>query len=275
MQPGRITTIEAGKTMGGFCGEIYRYRDLFYIFAWRDFKVRYKQTLIGAAWAFLQPLLTMAILTIAFGKLAKLPSGGVPYFILVFVALLPWYFFSSTLVGGSNSIVSNAGMISKIYFPRAILPVSTVLVNLVDFLISFFILFILMLLFYQLPDIRVLWIPFFLALTAITAIGLGLWFAALNVRYRDFRYVVPFVIQMGLYISPVGFDSSIIPEQWRLVYSLNPMVGAIDGFRWALLGRPDSLYMPGFLVSIGVAIVVFVSGTWFFHKSEREFADVI
>jgi lipopolysaccharide transport system permease protein len=220
-------------------------------------------------------LLTMAILTIAFGKLAKLPSGGVPYFILVFVALLPWYFFSSTLVGGSNSIVSNAGMISKIYFPRAILPVSTVLVNLVDFLISFFILFILMLLFYQLPDIRVLWIPFFLALTAITAIGLGLWFAALNVRYRDFRYVVPFVIQMGLYISPVGFDSSIIPEQWRLVYSLNPMVGAIDGFRWALLGRPDSLYMPGFLVSIGVAIVVFVSGTWFFHKSEREFADVI
>lgn len=267
--------IEAGKTEGQYWKDIWRYRELFYFLAWRDILVRYKQTVIGIAWSILRPLLTMIVFTIIFGKLAKLPSEGVPYPILVFAAMLPWQFFASSLSESSNSLIGNANLLSKIYFPRIVMPTSVVIVSLVDFFISFVILGILMIWYQFIPDWRIITLPFFLMLALFASLGFGLWLAALNVKYRDFRYIVPFIVQFGLYISPVGFSSSIVPGKWRLLYSINPMVGVIDGFRWALLGQNIQIYWPGFFLSIILTMLVFLYGIRYFRKTERTFADVI
>jgi lipopolysaccharide transport system permease protein len=267
--------IEAGRSERHYWRDLWSYRELFLFLAWRDILVRYKQAVIGVAWSVLRPLLTMVIFTIVFGKLAKLPSDGVPYPILVVAAMLPWHFFASAVSEGSNSLVQNASIISKVYFPRVIVPLSAVVVSLVDFLISFALLLALMLWYQFTPDWRILFLPAFLILAVAVSIGPILWLAALNVRYRDFRYVVPFLIQLGLFISPVGFSSSIIPEQWRLVYSLNPMVGVIDAFRWSALGGQTPLYVPGMVLSIATTVLLLVSGIWYFRRTERSFADVI
>jgi len=267
--------IEAGKTEGQYWKDIWHYRELFYFLAWRDILVRYKQTVIGIAWSLIRPLLTMVVFTIIFGKLAKLPSGGVPYPILVFAAMLPWQFFSNSLSESSNSLIANSNLLSKIYFPRIIMPTSSVIVSLVDFLISSVILALLMIWYKFIPDWRIVTLPFFLMLALFASLGFGLWIAALNVKYRDFRYIIPFIVQFGLYISPVGFSSSIVPGNWRLLYSINPMVGVIDGFRWALLGQNVQIYWPGFLLSIGLTFLVFLYGLRYFRMTERTFADVI
>lgn len=268
--------IEAGRSERHYWRDLWRYRELFYFLAWRDLLVRYKQTVIGIAWALLRPLLTMLVFTIVFGKLAKLPSeGGAPYPILVFAALLPWQFFSNALSEASNSLIGNANLISKVYFPRLIIPASSVITSFVDFLISGLILVGLMAWYRFLPDWRILTLPLFIALAFAAAMGFGLWLTALNVKYRDFRYVVPFIVQLGLYVSPVGFSSSIVPEKWRLLYSLNPMVGVIDGFRWAILGGKTEIYWPGFLLSVAIVVIALVSGVYYFRKTEKTFADVI
>jgi lipopolysaccharide transport system permease protein len=268
-------TIQAGKLEKTYWQDLWRYRELFYFLAWRDILVRYKQTVIGIVWAVLRPLLTMLVFTLVFGKLAKLPSEGVPYPILVFAALLPWQFFSSAFSDASNSLVSNSGMISKIYFPRIIIPVSTILVSLVDFLITCVLMAMMMAWYGFYPDWRILTLPLFVMIALFAALGAGLWISALNVKYRDFRYIIPFVVQFGLYISPVGFSSQIVPEQWRLLYSINPMVGVIDGFRWAILGGNFDIYWPGFVLSMVLICLMFVSGLYFFRKTERRFADLI
>ena len=267
--------IEAGRTEKQYWKDLWRYRELFYFLAWRDILVRYKQTAIGIAWALIRPFLTMVVFTVVFGQLAKLPDQGVPYPILVFAGMLPWQFFSNALSECSNSLVGNANLISKVYFPRLIVPTSAVIVSFVDFLISGMILLGLMAYYNFLPDWRILTLPFFVLLAFAASMGVGLWLAALTVQYRDFRFVVPFIIQFGLYISPVGFSSSIVPQQWRLLYSINPIVGVIDGFRWAILGGESTLYMPGFLLSVGLVFLLFWSGIWYFRKMERTFADVI
>jgi len=267
--------IEAGHTNGQYWRDIWDYRELFYFLAWRDILVRYKQTAIGIAWAVLRPFLTMIVFTIVFGKLAKLPSQGVPYPLLVFAAMLPWQFFSNSLSECSNSLIDNTNLISKVYFPRLIIPTSSVIVSFVDFFLSGIILLGLMLCYNIWPTWRfIVLLPLtFIAFTA--AMGGGLIISALNVKYRDFRYVVPFIVQFGLYISPVGFTSSIVPGKWRLLYSLNPMVGVIDGFRWAVLGKNISFYFPGFFLSTALVAVLFIFGIRFFRKTERTFADII
>jgi lipopolysaccharide transport system permease protein len=267
--------IEAGRTERHYWKDIWRYRELFYFLAWRDILVRYKQTIIGIVWAIIQPVATMVIFTVVFGKLAKLPSGGAPYPIMVFAAMLPWQFFASSFGMAGNSLLSNANLISKVYCPRLILPTSTVIVCFVDFLISFVILIALMFWFGFFPPVRIIMLPLFILIAFAASMAGGLWIAALNVRYRDFRYIVPFIVQIGLYISPVGFNSSIVPDKWRLLYSLNPMVGVIDGFRWAILGGEYQLYLPGFLLSLGLVALILVSGIVYFRKTEKTFADVI
>ncbi|MFB2877845.1 ABC transporter permease [Floridanema aerugineum] len=267
--------IEAGRTEKQYWKDLWSYRELFYFLAWRDILVRYKQTAIGVAWALIQPFLTMVVFTVVFGQLAKLPSQGVPYPILVFAAMLPWQFFANSLSGCSNSLISNANLISKVYFPRLIIPASAVIVSFVDFMISGMILLALMIWYNFVPSWRIITLPMFMAIAFAAAMGGGLWLAALNVKYRDFRYVVPFIVQFGLYISPVGFSSSIVPKEWRLLYSLNPMVGVIDGFRWAILKGNVQIYWPGFILSLGLVILLFASGIWYFRKTERTFADVI
>lgn len=270
-----LLTIEAGRTEKQYWKDLWRYRELFYFLAWRDILVRYKQTVIGIVWALIRPFLTMVVFTIVFGQLAKLPSEGAPYPILVFAAMLPWQFFANALSECSNSLISNANLISKVYFPRLIVPTSAVIVSFVDFMISGMILLALMAWYNFVPSWRILTLPLFILIAFAAAIGGGLWLSALNVKYRDFRYIVPFIVQFGLYISPVGFSSSIVPERWRLLYSLNPMVGVIDGFRWAILGGEAQLYWPGFTLSVGFVALLFVSGIWYFRKMERSFADVI
>lgn len=267
--------IEAGRSERHYWRDLWRFRELFYFLAWRDLLVRYKQTVIGVAWALLRPLLTMLVFTLVFGKLAKLPSSGVPYPILVFAALLPWQFFSNALSEASNSLIGNANLISKVYFPRLIIPASSIITSFVDFLISGLILVGLMVWYRFVPDWRILTLPFFITLAFAAAMGFGLWLTALNVKYRDFRYVVPFIVQFGLYVSPVGFSSSIVPEKWRLLYSLNPMVGVIDGFRWAILGGESQIYWPGFSLSVTIVATALVSGVYYFRKTEKTFADVI
>lgn len=267
--------IEAGQTERQYWQDIWRYRELFYFLAWRDILVRYKQTAIGLAWALIRPFLTMVVFTVVFGNLAKLPSEGVPYPILVFAAMLPWQFFANALSESSNSLISNANLISKVYFPRLIVPTSTVIVSFVDFMVSGMIMLGLMAWYNFVPDWRILTLPFFILVAFAAAMGVGLWLAALNVEYRDFRYIVPFIVQFGLYISPVGFSSSIVPQKWRLLYSLNPMVSVIDGFRWAILGGESKLYLPGFSLSLGLVALLLVTGIWYFRKMERTFADVI
>lgn len=267
--------IEAGRTERHYWKDIWRYRELFYFLAWRDILVRYKQTVIGLAWALIRPFLTMVVFVFVFSKLAKLPSEGVPYPILVFAALLPWQFFSNAFTEAGNSLISNANMISKVYFPRLVVPTSAVIVSFVDFLISGIILVVLMIWYGFAPDWRILTLPLFIFIAFVAAMGAGLWIAALNVKYRDFRYIIPFVVQFGLYVSPVGFSSTIVPDQWRLLYSINPMVGVIDGFRWAILGVNTPLYWPGFLLSLSLVFIVLGTGIYYFRKTEKSFADII
>jgi lipopolysaccharide transport system permease protein len=267
--------IEAGKTEGLYFQDLWRYRELFYFLAWRDILVRYKQTAIGVAWSLLRPFLTMVVFAVVFGELAKFPSGGVPYPVFVFAAMLPWQFFANALTESSNSVISNANLISKVYFPRVIVPTSAVIVTFVDFLISGLILVGLMGWYRFVPDWRILTLPLFTLVALAAAMAGGLWLAALNVKYRDFRYIVPFITQMGLYVSPVGFTSAIVPAEWRLLYSLNPMVGVIDGFRWAMLGGKTTLFLPGFLIAVGLVTVLLVTSIWYFRRMERTFADTI
>ncbi|UBF27349.1 ABC transporter permease [Kovacikia minuta CCNUW1] len=267
--------IEAGRAERQYWKDLWRYRELLYFLAWRDILVRYKQTAIGIAWALIRPFLTMLVFSVVFGALAKLPSGGVPYPILVYSAMLPWQFFANALSECSNSLIGNANLLSKVYFPRLIVPLSSVIVSFVDFLVAGMVLLGLMAWYNFVPSWRIVTLPLFIAIAFAASMGTGLWLAALNVKYRDFRYIVPFIVQFGTYISPVGFQSNIVPEKWRLLYSLNPMVGVIDGFRWAILGGNFSLYIPGFLLSLALVVLVLLTGIWYFRKVERTFADVI
>lgn len=267
--------IEAGRTELHYWADLWRYRELFYFLAWRDILVRYKQTAIGVIWALLRPFLTMVVFTVVFGKLGKFPSDGAPYAVMVFAAMLPWQFFANSLSEASNSLIGNANLISKVYFPRLIIPSSAVITSFVDFLISGVIMIGLMLWYQFVPGWRILTLPLFIAIAFAAAMGIGLWLTALNVKYRDFRYIVPFIVQIGLYISPVGFSSSVVPEKWRLLYSLNPMVGVIDGFRWAILGGNSTIHWSSFMLSNGLVLFFLVTGIWYFRKTEKTFADVI
>jgi lipopolysaccharide transport system permease protein len=264
--------IEAGRTERNYWRDLWRYRELFYFLAWRDILVRYKQTVIGVAWALVRPLLTMVIFTLVFSRIAKL-QAPVPYPLLVMAGMLPWQFFATALSESSNSLIGNANLISKVYFPRLIIPAGSVITSFVDFLITLGLMAVMMVWYQFVPDWRMLALPLFMALAFAAAMGAGLWLCALNVEYRDFRYIVPFIVQFGLYVSPVGFSSSIVPESWRLLFSLNPMVGVIDGFRWALLRGESPLST--LLSSISITVVLCLSGIWYFRKMEKTFADVI
>lgn len=268
--------LEAGRSERHYWQDIWRYRELFYVLSKRDISVRYKQTAIGIVWSVIRPILTMVVFTIIFGKLAKLPAdGAAPYPVMVYAAMLPWQFFASSLTESSNSLIGNANLISKVYFPRLIIPASTVVTGLIDFLISFAILAVLMVYYQFLPNWQIICLPFFLMIAFGAALGVGLFFASMNVKYRDFRYIVPFVVQFGVYISPVGFSSNIIPEKYRLLYSLNPMVGVIDGFRWAILGGESNIYWPGLIFSFGITLLLVIGGVLFFRSMEKSFADII
>ena len=268
--------IEPNKTTGDFLLELLKYRELFFFMAWRDVLVRYKQTIVGIAWSVIRPLLSMVIFTVIFGRVAKLPSEGTaPYPIMVFSALLPWQYFANSMQSSSQSLIRAQHMVSKIYFPRLILPTSAVLVSAVDFLISFVLLCILMLVYRFMPSPYIVLLPVFFIPATLAALGIGYWFSAVGVRYRDFQHIMPFIVQFGMYISPVGFSSSVIPARWRLVYSLNPMVGVIDGFRWCIQGTASSMYLPGFIISIVSSSIVFYYGLWYFRKTEKTFADFI
>ena len=268
--------IESGRTEKNYWRDLWRYRELFFFLAWRDILVRYKQTMIGVAWAVIRPFLTVVVFTVVFSKIAKLPAPGpVPYSLLVMAAMLPWQFFSTAMTEASNSLISNSNLISKIYFPRLIVPAGSVITSFVDFLITIALMAGLMMWYRFAPDWRILTLPLFVALAFGAAFGTGLWLCALNVEYRDFRYIVPFMVQFGLYVSPVGFQSSVVPAQWRLLYSLNPMVGVIDGFRWAFLRGEVPLWWPSLLSSIVLTFVLCFSGIRYFRKMERTFADVI
>jgi lipopolysaccharide transport system permease protein len=268
--------IEPGRAERNYWRDLWRYRELFYFLAWRDILVRYKQTVIGVAWAVIRPFLTMIVFTIVFSRIAKLPApGAVPYALLVMAAMLPWQFFSTSLSESSNSLIGNANLISKIYFPRLIIPAGSVITSFVDFLITLAMMAALMLWYRFPPDWHLLALPFFVTLAFAAAFGAGLWLCALNVEYRDFRYIVPFIVQFGLYISPIGFSSSIVPEKWRLLYSLNPMVGVIDGFRWCLLRGQSPFQLSAFCFSVFVTALLSLTGVWYFRKTEKTFADVI
>ncbi len=267
--------IEAGHTERNYWRDLFRYRELFYFLAWRDVLVRYKQTVIGILWAVLRPLLTMLVFTFVFSRIAKLPAEGVPYPVMVFAAMLPWQLFATSLTEGSGSLINNSNLISKVYFPRLIVPASSVIVSFVDFAISMVLLAILMVIYRVWSGWTLVMLPVFTALALLASAGAGIWLAALNVKYRDFRYVVPFIVQFGLYISPVGFSSSIVPEKWRLLYDSNPMVGVIDGFRWAISNRATAFPQQSLLLSLVTVTFLLVSGIWYFRKTERTFADVI
>jgi lipopolysaccharide transport system permease protein len=268
--------IEAGRTERHYWQDLWRYRELFQVLAWRDVSVRYKQTVIGIAWALIRPFLMMVVFTVIFGKLAKLPSDGTaPYALMVFAGMLPWSFFSSALSDASNSLLNNEHLITKVYFPRLIVPIAAVVVAFVDFFISFLIMVALMAWYEFVPGWQILLLPVFVAMAFLASLGPGLWMTALNVKYRDFRFVIPFLVQLGLYVSPIGFSSNVVPDQWRLLYSLNPMVGVIDGFRWCILGGQSQLYLPGFGLSIAVTAFFLWLGVRQFRKMEKSFADLI
>lgn len=272
----RLLILEPGRAERNYWSDLWHYRELFAVLAWRDVAVRYKQTVIGIAWAVVRPLLTMIVFTIIFGRLAKLPSdGGAPYPVLVFAGMLPWFLFSSILSEASNSLVGNANLISKVYFPRLIVPASAGVVALVDVLINLVILFAIMAWYGFAPNWQIVFLPVFIVLAVLASLGPALFITALNVKYRDFRYIIPFLVQFGLYVSPVGFSSAVVPEEWRFWYSLNPVVGVIDGFRWCLLGGESQLYLPGFLVSLGVVAFFLWFGIRYFRRIERTFADLI
>ena len=271
-----VIVIEAGRRERNYWLDLWRYRELFRVLAWRDLSVRYKQTVIGVLWALIRPVLAMLVFTIIFGQIARLPSvGTAPYPLMVLAGILPWTFFSTGLSEASNSLVNNANLISKVYFPRLIVPTASVVVALVDFLISFSILVLMMAWYKFLPGWQILVLPVFLLLAFFASVGPALWITALNVKYRDFRYILSFIVQFGLYVSPVGFSSSVVPEQWRLLYSLNPMVGVIDGFRWCILGGQSELYAPGLAMSVGVTAFFLWFGIQRFRKMENSFADMI
>lgn len=268
------TVIEPGRAEKNYWRDLWLFRELFYILCWRDIKVRYKQTVIGAAWSVIRPLLTTIIFTIVFSRVAKLNApGSAPYAIMVFAGMLPWQFFANALSEASNSLIGNANLISKVYFPRMIIPASSIITSLVDFAISFLLLLGMMVYYQYLPDPKIFLLPVFIAMALAAAFGVGLYITALNVKYRDFRYIIPFIVQIGLYITPVGFSSSVVPDLWRLWYSLNPMVGVVDGFRWCVLGEP--LYWPGFLLSLLVIGVFLILGIIYFRSTEKSFADNI
>ncbi|OQY93807.1 MAG: phosphate ABC transporter permease [Sphingobacteriales bacterium UTBCD1] len=267
-----IDTISIKKN---YWNDLWRYRELFFFLAWRDILVRYKQTVIGLAWSVIRPFLTMIVFTVIFGNLAKLPSGDVPYPILVFSAMLPWQFFSTSFSDASNSLIGNSNMLTKVYFPRMIIPASSVIVNMVDFFISFVILIGMMFWYRFIPPISILVLPVFFLQVFLISLGAGFYVAAVNVKYRDFKYIVPFIVNFGMIISPVGFSSSVVNEKWRLLYSMNPMVGVIDGFRWAITGDQSQIFLPGLFLSFGIMIVLILIGIWYFRKMERTFADLI
>jgi lipopolysaccharide transport system permease protein len=268
--------LEAGRAERNYWRDLWRYRELFQVLAGRDVAVRYKQTVIGIVWAVMRPFLTMLIFTIIFSRIAKLPSeGAAPYALMVLAGLLPWTFFSTALGDASLSLVTNSNLISKVYFPRLIIPTATIVVSFVDLLISFVILVGMMVWYRFAPTVNILALPLFVVLAFLTSLGPGLWITSLNVKYRDFRYIIPFMLQFGLYVSPVGFSTTAVPQQWRLLYSLNPMVGVIDGFRWCILGGNSHIYWPS-LVSTGVITVFFLwLGIRQFRKMEKTFADLI
>ena len=268
--------IEPNKTTADFVLELLKFRELFFFMAWRDILVRYKQTVIGVAWSVIRPLLSMVIFTVIFGRVAKLPTEGTaPYPIMVFSALLPWQYFANSMQSSSESLIRAQHMVSKIYFPRLILPTSAVLVSAVDFVISFVLLCVLMLVYRFMPSPYIVLLPVFFIPATLAALGVGYWFSAVGVRFRDFRHIMPFIVQFGMYVSPVGFSSSVIPARWRLLYSLNPMVGVIDGFRWCIQGTASSMYLPGFIISIVSSSIIFYYGLWYFRKTEKTFADFI
>ncbi|HNZ70480.1 MAG TPA: ABC transporter permease [Candidatus Dojkabacteria bacterium] len=271
----KMTVIEANKSGKYYWRDLWTYRELFIFLAWRDILVRYKQTIIGVAWSILRPVITMIVLTVIFGRLAGLPSENIPYPILVYSALLPWNFFANSFSEGSNSLIANSNMLSKIYFPRIIVPTSTIVVNIIDTAIAFLILFVLMIYYNYFPNINIIFMPLFFIIALVTTLGASYFISALNVKYRDFRFVVPFIVQFGLYISPVGFASTNIPENFRLLYYLNPMAGVIDGFRWSLLRTDQELFIPGIALAILMSLVIFTIGLSYFRKTEKEFADVI
>ncbi|MBP0621439.1 MULTISPECIES: ABC transporter permease [Cupriavidus] len=270
-----VTYLESGRAAKDYWRDFWRHRELLMFMVWRDIIVRYKQTVVGTSWVLIRPFLTMLVFTFVFGKVANLASGNVPYSLVVFTGLLPWFFFANALSECSNSLVGNSHLISKIYFPRLIVPVGSIAVSIVDFLITFVLLFVVMAWHRFLPPWHIVFVPLFILLAILVSFGLGLWTAALNVRFRDFRHLIPFVLQLGVYVSPVGYSSQILPEKWRLVYSLNPMVGVIDGFRWAILGGEYTLYWPGLLVSAVTSVTLVATGIWYFRKTESTFADVI
>jgi lipopolysaccharide transport system permease protein len=272
--------IEAGQAEKHYWFDLWRYRELFQILAWRDVAIRYKQTIVGPAWAILQPFVSTVLMTVVFGKVAGLPSeGGAPYLIMVSAAMLPWQFFANSLSASSQSLVGNANLVSKVYFPRLIIPTSSVIVACIDLLVSFGILVAMMAWYHFMPSWRLLTLPAFVLLAFVGALGPGLVITALNVKYRDFRFVIPFIVQFGLYASPVAYSSSVIRQKFGeipfLLYSLNPMVGVIDGFRWAILGGDSQLYLPSFALSIFLAVVLLIVGISYFRRTERSFADVI
>lgn len=266
--------IEAGRTERQYWRDLWRYRELFYFLAWRDLLVRYKQTVVGVAWSLVRPALAVLILTVV-GKVGKLPAGGVPYTLFVASAMLPWQFFSTALSESGNSLVNNSNLISKVYFPRLVVPASSVITSFVDFLITAVFVAVLMAWYHFLPPAKVWVLPAFVLLAFAASFGAGLWIAALMVKYRDFRFIVPFIVQFGLYASPVILMTSKVPEKWRLLYCLNPVVGIIDGFRWCLLGRENVMYWPGLAMSLAGVVFLVATGFWYFRKTERTFADVI
>jgi lipopolysaccharide transport system permease protein len=267
--------IEAGRAERQYWRDLWRYRELFYFLAWRDLLVRYKQTVVGVAWSLIRPLLTVIVLTVVFGKLGKMPSGGIPYPLLAYCGMLPWQFFSTAMSDSGNSLVMNANLISKVYFPRLIITASSVITSFVDFLISAGFLIVLMIWYRYTPPPAVVFLPLFVVLAFAASFGIGSWISALLVQYRDFRFIVPFIVQFGLYLSPVGFQSSVVPEKYRLLYALNPMVGIIDGFRWSLLGGQQHLDWTSLLISVLGVVFLVVTGIWYFRKTEQTFADII
>jgi lipopolysaccharide transport system permease protein len=272
----RVLVLEAGRAERHYWRDLWAYRELFAILAWRDVAVRYKQTVIGIAWAVIRPFITMVVFTVIFGRLAKLPSDGTaPYPLMVFAGMLPWYLFSTILSDASNSLLGNANLIGKVYFPRIIIPSSSAVVALVDFTISLVLLVGVMAWYGFAPSWQIILLPGFVALAVLASLGPALLITALNVKYRDFRYIIPFIVQLGLYVSPVGFSSAAVPENWRFWYSLNPIVGVIDGFRWCILGGESQLYIPGFLMSLIVVALFLWIGIVYFRRTEKTFADLI
>ncbi|MBI1881232.1 MAG: ABC transporter permease [Chloroflexi bacterium] len=255
-------------------GELWEYRELLYFLTWRDVKVRYKQTVLGVTWAILQPFLTMVVFSLFFGKLAKVPSDGIPYPIFSFAALVPWTFFANGLNQASNSLVNSAKLLTKVYFPRLAMPIATLLAGAVDFVLAFVVLLGMMVFYGIMPTINVLWLPFFLLLALVTSLGVSLWLSAMNVQFRDIRYTIPFLAQVWLLVTPIAYSSSLLSEPWRTLYGINPMAGVVEGFRWALLGT-NTAPGPIIIVSSLVALVLLISGAFYFRQMEKTFADVV